>query len=55
MRRFELLEPATLPEAARLLADLGDEGKVIAGGTTLLILIKQGIYIPQKLINLKKV
>lgn len=55
MRRFELLEPATLPEAAGLLADLGDEGKVIAGGTTLLILIKQGIYIPQKLINLKKV
>ena len=34
---------------------LGDEGKVIAGGTTLLILIKHGLFIPQKLINLKKV
>ncbi len=55
MRRFDLLEPSTLPEAVRLLADLGDEGKVIAGGTTLLILIKHGLFIPQKLINLKKV
>jgi carbon-monoxide dehydrogenase medium subunit len=52
MRRFELLEPSTLNEACAL---LNGEAKVIAGGTALLTLIKQGIFVPKTLINLKKI
>ena len=54
MRRFDLIEPRTLAEAARELA-ADPESKAIAGGTALLILIKQGVYLPQRLVNLKKV
>src|SRR5438876_4555457 len=54
MRRFELLEPRSLDEAWQLLADRED-AKFIAGGTALLILIKQGILVPPVLGNLKKV
>jgi carbon-monoxide dehydrogenase medium subunit len=54
MRRFDLVEPTTLEEACGLIADNG-EAKVIAGGTALLTLIKQGILMPKTLINLKKI
>jgi len=54
MRRFELLEPRSMDEAWRLLAARQD-AKPIAGGTALLILIKQGLYVPSVLVNLKKV
>jgi carbon-monoxide dehydrogenase medium subunit len=54
MRSFELAEPATLSEACALLSD-NEDAKVIAGGTALLTLIKQGIFIPKTLINLKKI
>ncbi len=54
VRRFDLIEPATFEEAAGILA--AEPGtKVIAGGTALLILIKQGVYLPARLVNLKKV
>lgn len=54
MRRFELLEPTSLREACEMLA-ADEEAKLIAGGTALLVLIKQGIFRPATLINLKKV
>lgn len=54
MRRFELLEPRSIDEACQILAER-EGARVIAGGTALLILIKQGIYIPSTLVNLKKV
>jgi carbon-monoxide dehydrogenase medium subunit len=54
MRRFELLEPTTLQEACVALAK-GDDVKAVAGGTALLTLIKQGIFIPKTLVNLKKI
>ncbi len=54
MRRFELAEPSTLEEAAALL-NHNREAKVIAGGTALLTLIKNGIFIPKHLINLNKI
>lgn len=54
MRRFELLEPRSLQEACGILAEHKD-ARPIAGGTALLILIKQGIYIPSALLNLKKI
>lgn len=54
MRRFELLEPRTLAEACAHLAD-DPEARAIGGGTALLILIKQGVYLPATLVNLRKI
>ena len=54
MRRFELAEPQTLEEACSLLSD-DDDAKPVAGGTALLTLIKQGVFIPKTLVNLKKI
>jgi carbon-monoxide dehydrogenase medium subunit len=54
MRRFDLIEPATLSEACAVIAS-DDDAKVIAGGTALLILIKHGIFVPRTLVNLKKI
>jgi carbon-monoxide dehydrogenase medium subunit len=54
MRRFELFEPKSIGETCKILAE--NQGvKLIAGGTSLLILIKHGIFLPKILINLKKV
>jgi len=54
MRRFEILEPKSIQEACGILAEKEDV-KLIAGGTALLILIKQGIFLPKTLVNLKKI
>lgn len=54
MRRFDLLEPRSLEQACDLL-EQHPEARLIAGGTSLLVLIKQGVYRPALLINLKKV
>jgi carbon-monoxide dehydrogenase medium subunit len=55
MRRFELIEPRSLAEACTILANIGDDTKVVAGGTALLTIIKQGLLLPKLLVNLKKV
>jgi carbon-monoxide dehydrogenase medium subunit len=54
MRRFNLVEPRSIDEACRILAE-NEDSKLIGGGTALLILIKHGILLPQTLINLKKI
>ncbi len=44
---FELLRPKTLAEASELLLRHGDDARLIAGGTTLVILMKQRtVYYP---------
>jgi carbon-monoxide dehydrogenase medium subunit len=54
MRRFDLIEPRSLSEACATLANDGD-AKVVAGGTALLTIIKQGLLLPKLLVNLKKI
>ena len=54
MRRFEILEPKSIQEACGILSEKEDI-KLIAGGTALLILIKQGVFVPKTLVNLKKI
>jgi aerobic carbon-monoxide dehydrogenase medium subunit len=54
MRRFEILEPKSIQEACGILSEREDV-KLIAGGTALLILIKQGLFVPKTLVNLKKI
>lgn len=55
MKNFEYLEPQSVTEACRLLAQYGGDAKVFAGGAHLTILMKQGLYQPKVLINIKKI
>ena len=55
MRNFDYLEPTTVAEACALLKQHGGEAKVFAGGSHLTILMKQGLYQPRALVNIKKI
>ncbi len=53
IRDFEYFAPKTLKEALTLLDNYRDECKVIAGGQSLLILMRQGLVTPEYLIDIK--
>jgi aerobic carbon-monoxide dehydrogenase medium subunit len=55
MKNFDYLEPTTVAEACALLRQHAGEAKVFAGGSHVTILLKQGLYQPQALINIKKI
>jgi aerobic carbon-monoxide dehydrogenase medium subunit len=55
MRNFDYLEPTTVAEACALLQRHGGEAKLFAGGAHMTILMKQGLYQPKALINIKKI
>ena len=55
MAKFKYFEPADLADALTLLKNYGDEARVIAGGQSLLILIRQGLIRPQVLISLHRI
>ena len=55
MAKFKYFEPADLAEALILLKTFGDEARVIAGGQSLLILIRQGLIRPQVLVSLHRI
>ena len=55
MKNFDYLEPVTVAEACALLKQHGGEAKVFAGGAHVTILMKQGLYQPKTLINIKKI
>lgn len=50
---FEFLQPGTPEEAVRMLHELGDKAKVLAGGTDLLVKMKAGLLCPQYLVYVK--
>ena len=52
---LEMYQPTTLQEASRLLKDKGSGGRFLAGGTDLLIAIKEKGLIPKYVVDLKKV
>ena len=54
MSPFDYVEPETLDEALALLADDGDDATIIAGGTALAILMKQGLIAPARLVSLRR-
>jgi aerobic carbon-monoxide dehydrogenase medium subunit len=54
LRRFRLEEPESVAEASELLARLGESAKVYAGGTELLLAMKEGLIQYERLINVKK-
>ncbi len=55
IKDFEYFTPKTLKEALALLAKYGDDCKVICGGQSLLILMRQGLVAPKYLIDIKGV
>jgi len=55
LRRFRLEEPESVAEASELLGRFGDTAKVYAGGTELLLAMKEGLVQYERLINGKKI
>jgi aerobic carbon-monoxide dehydrogenase medium subunit len=55
MPSFTYFEPASLAEALSLLGTYGEEARIIAGGQSLLILMRQGLIRPQGLISLHRI
>jgi carbon-monoxide dehydrogenase medium subunit len=55
LRPFEIHEPSTVGEASRLLATLGDDATVYAGGTELIPVMKDGLASYRHLINIKTI
>jgi carbon-monoxide dehydrogenase medium subunit len=53
IRDFEYFAPATLKEALSLIDKYSDDFKVICGGQSLLVLMKQGLVAPQYVISIK--
>jgi len=53
IRDFEYFAPKTLEEALTLLNEYGDDCKIIAGGQSLLILMRQRLVAPEYLIDIK--
>jgi len=53
--RFEYIEPRSIPEICSLLYRYGDEAKILAGGTDLLVRMKEKEIRPRYLIDLKAI
>lgn len=53
MRPFELAEPETLEDAARLLDPEDPMSRPIAGGTALMLMMKSGVFQPSRLVSLR--
>jgi xanthine dehydrogenase YagS FAD-binding subunit len=55
MQPFEYASPATAEQAIKLLAALPEKAAVLAGGSDLLALMKDGIETPERLVSLKAI
>ncbi len=55
MKDFEYLEPTTVAEACALLRQYKGEARPYAGGAYLSIVMKQGLFQPKALVNIKKI
>jgi carbon-monoxide dehydrogenase medium subunit len=55
MRPFEYFEPATLADAVALLGRYNRQASILAGGTDLLVEIKEQLKQPDYVINIKKI
>jgi len=55
MIKFDYLEPTTLKKAFSLLDKHGDDARVIAGGTSLLIMMRQRLLTPKVVISLARI
>ncbi|MBM3457389.1 MAG: xanthine dehydrogenase family protein subunit M, partial [Armatimonadetes bacterium] len=55
MHSFDYLEPKSVPDAIRLLADYGSRCRVLAGGTDLLIQMESGRHQPEAVLFLGRI
>jgi aerobic carbon-monoxide dehydrogenase medium subunit len=55
LKRFRLEEPQSVAEVSELLGRFGDGAKVYAGGTELLLAMKEGLVDYERLVNIKNV
>jgi aerobic carbon-monoxide dehydrogenase medium subunit len=55
LRPFALHRPRTIEEACDLLARLGEDAVPYAGGTELLLLMKEGVLRPRHLVDVKRI
>jgi carbon-monoxide dehydrogenase medium subunit len=53
--QFDYLAPATVDDAVRELADAGDDGKVLAGGQSLMPVLRMRLAAPAKVIDIGKI
>ena len=53
LRRFRLEEPQSVAEVSELLGRFGDAAKIYAGGTELLLAMKEGLVRYERLVNVK--
>src|SRR5579875_3358179 len=54
MTTFDYHEPTSLAEALALVKEYGDDAALIAGGTNLVIMMRQGLVTPKHVIGLRK-
>lgn len=52
MRNFQYLQPTTIDEAIRLLLEHGDDAKVMAGGQSLILLMREGLVQAEVVVSL---
>lgn len=55
LRRFTIHQPTTVAEAAQMLAEFGEQGRLYAGGTELLLAMKHDLLRYQHLIDVKTI
>jgi len=55
LKTFEYFEPKTVREAVKLLSRYGDRARILAGGTDLLVQIKDGAVKPDILVSISKI
>lgn len=55
MREFDFLEPTSVAEASRMLADIGEEGRIMAGGTALMLALRQRMVAPRQVISVARI
>jgi aerobic carbon-monoxide dehydrogenase medium subunit len=55
MSSIKFLEPTTFPEATALLSEYGDDAKVIAGGTSVVLMLQQKLIFPRVLVSLGRI
>ena len=55
LRRFRMEEPESVKDVSDLLGQYGESAKVYAGGTELLLAMKEGLVQYERLINVKNI
>jgi carbon-monoxide dehydrogenase medium subunit len=55
MMPFALAEPETLAEAVQLMREQGPDARPVAGGTAIMLMMKTGLFQPERLISLRHV